>query len=61
MSREKKEKEIDNEMEVRVLRELPTQEITKAKDENGIEYELITIEDALKEILVKIREIHEAL
>jgi len=60
MSKEEKRKE-EVITELRVLKELPTQEITKGKDDEGNEYEFVTTEEAIKEILIKIREIHKAL
>lgn len=43
-----------------VVKELPTQQINKAKDESGIEFDLLTTEEALTLILEKINKIEKA-
>lgn len=54
----KKDKEVGKEDEVRtlVVKELPTQQITRFKDKDDVEYTVLTIEDALTELLDKVRE-----
>lgn len=60
----KEKKEIDKEDVVKdivVVNQLPTEVYREIVDSEGKEYSLITTEEAIKEILIKIREIHKAL
>ena len=44
-----------------VTKQVPTQEVRRLKDDDGNEYEIMTEEEALTEILTMIRQIHSAL
>ena len=55
MSEEKKKKD------VLVVRELPAQPVNKYLGEDGIEYDLITVEEAIKEILITVRDLNKRL
>ena len=61
MNGKEKLKEEKKDVNFLVVKELPKQEIKKFTDEEGKEYEVLTIEEALTEILTKITEIHKAL
>jgi len=54
MTKDKTEREEDT--KTLVVKELPTQQITKFKGEDDVEYEVLTIEEALTEILAKVKE-----
>ena len=47
------------EPEILVVNELPTQPIRKVEGDDGKEYELITRDEAIKEILSKVKELHK--
>jgi len=55
MSEEKKKKD------VLVVKELPAQPVNKYLGEDGIEYDLIPIEEAIKEILITVRDLNKRL
>jgi hypothetical protein len=55
MSEEKKKKDI------LVVKELPAQPVNKYIGDDGIEYDLIPVEEALKEILVIVRKLDSKL
>lgn len=53
-----KEKQIEKEL--LVVNELPTQELREITGEDGTVYEVVTAQEAIKELLVKVRDIHKA-
>jgi len=61
MNGKEKPKEDKKEINFLVYRDVPKQEIRKFTDDDGKEYEVLTVEEALTEILTKITEIHKAL
>jgi len=61
MNGKEKPKEDKKEINFLVFRDVPKQEIRKFTDDGGKEYEVLTVEEALTEILTKITEIHKAL
>lgn len=54
---EKEEKELPT----LVVNELPTKELRKVRLEDGKEYELVTVQEAIQEILIKVRTIESAI
>ena len=61
MNGKDKPKEEKKETNFLIVKDLPKQEIRKFTDDEGKEYEVLTIEEALTEILTKVTEIHKAL
>lgn len=61
MSKEKNYKNEESKESLLVVKELPTEEVTTIEGRDGKVYKLITEQQALQEILIKIREIHGAL
>jgi len=61
MEKETKKETKEEDAQVLVVKELPKQDITKIIGEDGKTYELVTIEDAVTEILKKVRENNEIL
>lgn len=59
--KEEKVKEETKEPETLVVSELPKQEVSGFVGEDGKKYTLVKMEDAITEILIKVREIHEAI
>jgi len=60
------EKEVSNKKEVKVTKtlvveQLPTQAVNKALDEKGNEFDLITRDEAMTEILEAIRQLKKGL
>jgi len=51
----------EQEKDLVVVNELPTQELKEIVGEDGTVYEVVTAQEALKEILEKVRDIHKAL
>lgn len=54
-------KEEKKEIKTVVVAQLPTQSVTKARDEEGNEFNLITMEEAITEILERVRELKKGL
>lgn len=57
---EKEIKEEKNKKGILVVSELPTQQIRTLVDKEGIEYEVLTIEEAITELLTHVRQIKKS-
>ena len=56
-----KEKKVEKELiETVVVKEFPTQKVNRGVGDDGKEYQLITVEEALTEILNRVREIEKS-
>lgn len=55
------EKKVKKEEKVLVVSQLPTEQIRSVKDESGVEYTLVTTEEALSEILAVVRKLEKGL
>ena len=56
----KEEIKEDNKKGILVVSELPTQQVRSGLDKDGNEYDLITIEEALTELLTHVRQIKKS-
>lgn len=56
-----KSKKEDKSVKTVVVAQLPTQPVNKAIDENGTEFNLVNIEDAMTEILETVRQLKKGL
>lgn len=54
---EKKEEKKEGEIETIVVEQLPTQAVSKVVDENGNEFNVVTRDEALTEILKGVRKL----
>lgn len=59
--KEKAKEEKEEETLTLVVSKLPKQEVRSGLAEDGKQYDLITTDEAIQEILLKVREIHKAI